>query len=84
MKHFSAIANRELLVLVAIVASAVTLHIRQQMTPATTADTQAPVHAQFGRMCSPSAKDVDKPRALPADCEMRANLPKAKPLQTWV
>ena len=77
MKHFNALAHRGFLLLVAIVASAVTLHVRQYMTE------QRPIadalsHAQYGRMCAPSSASGDRARALPADCDMRGNPPRQR------
>ncbi len=63
MKYFNALANRKFLVLVAIVASAVTLQVRQHMTD-TTVQTM-PSHTQEGRMCAPSSSARgDTARAL--------------------
>jgi hypothetical protein len=80
MKGLNALANREFLVLVAIVASAVTLHVRQHVTPVSVPEA-VPSHAQFGRMCAPSSSSRsgsgDGARALPADCELDRNVSEA-------
>jgi hypothetical protein len=76
MKGLFAFANREFLVLVAIVASAVTLHVRQQVVPVA-APEAVPSHAQFGRMCAPSSSRAvagDGARPLPADCELHRSV----------
>jgi hypothetical protein len=81
VKHFNALANREFLLLVAIAASAITMHVRQHVV------TQAPPsHIENGRMCAPSGlQDSDKKaRALPADCDMRTNVQTPHMARTWV
>ncbi len=83
MKYFNALANREFLVLVAIVASAITMHVRQHVAA------HAPLssHIEQGRMCTPSTMkegDEAKTRALPADCDMRTNVRTPRFTRTWI
>lgn len=82
MKHFNALANREFLVFVAIVASAITLHVRHIDSGAPS----APSHIQYGRMCEPSESSSgdDSARVRPADCDMRTNVRTHRILQPWV
>jgi hypothetical protein len=85
LKHFNWLASREFLVLVAIVASAITMHVRMQ---ADAASSQAAQQVQYGRMCEPtsSSKDEDdsKARAVPADCELRTNVRTSLAARPWV
>ncbi|SAK96735.1 hypothetical protein AWB80_07255 [Caballeronia pedi] len=78
MKIFNRLANRETLILVAIAASAITLQVRQH-----TIDPPA-ARAEDGRVCEPPAAQAAKARVLPADCNIRANLPLHRSRATWV
>jgi hypothetical protein len=84
LKHFNWLASREFLVLVAIVASAITMHVRMQAD----ASSQQSQQAQYGRMCEPTAssKDEDdsKARVVPADCELRTNVRTSLAARPWV
>jgi hypothetical protein len=83
-KHFNALANRELLVFVAIVASALTLHVRQHLSDSS--PQAAPSLVQYGRMCEPSDSAIDngKARVHPADCDMRTNVRTHRMVPNWV
>ncbi|WP_321792068.1 hypothetical protein [Caballeronia sp. J97] len=83
MKFFNRLAHREYLVLVALAASALTLHVRQQVIDAQAQSAQAP-RADDGRICEPPAARPGKARVLPADCGVRSD---ARPNRThafWV
>ncbi|WP_157056264.1 hypothetical protein [Candidatus Burkholderia verschuerenii] len=88
MKAF--FANREFLVLVAVVASAVSLYVRQEVVPLPAASAVVPSHAQFGRMCAPSSSSSsssvssDSARPLPADCELHRSVPEGLAIKSWV
>jgi hypothetical protein len=81
VKYFNMLASRESLVMIAIVASAITMHVRLQATPAQSAE-----HLQYGRMCEPtvSADTEGKARVQPADCELRQNLHTGIAMRPWV
>ncbi|WP_277185598.1 hypothetical protein [Caballeronia sp. BR00000012568055] len=83
MKHFNWLASREFLVLVAIVASAITMHVRLHEDTST----QPSQQVQYGRMCEPTAsndQDDSKARAVPADCELRTNMRITLAARPWV
>jgi hypothetical protein len=87
VNFFNRLANREFLVLVAIVASAVTLHVRQQVdgNQAQQAQTSGATGApNYGRMCEPPAADAKEARMLPAECDIRANTRRAHAHSLWV
>jgi len=79
MKRSSALANRELLVFVAIVASAITLHVREHGI-----DRSATVHAAYTPLCEPSAHRAPKAGLRSADCDVRANAPAGRIARPWV
>jgi hypothetical protein len=77
------LAKREFLVLVAIVASAVTLQVRQHVGAAQ----DASAHVQTlhdGPVCEPSTAQTDEPRMQPADCNIRAQVRPTHPTALWV
>ncbi|SAK49940.1 hypothetical protein AWB79_01501 [Caballeronia hypogeia] len=88
MKFFNQLANREFLIFVAIVASAVTLHVRQRVS---TDQPAASSGANNGRICESPVASATKaellpaslPAALPADC-MRATTRQARDHALWV
>ncbi|WP_244813942.1 hypothetical protein [Caballeronia sp. Lep1P3] len=79
MKRFNALANRELFMFVAIVASAVTLHFREQ-----TIDRTTPERATVSRMCEPSPHGIGDTRLHPADCEVRGGAAAKRIARPWV
>ncbi|SAL18162.1 hypothetical protein AWB71_00795 [Caballeronia peredens] len=82
MKFFNRLANRESLMLVAIVASAITMHVRQHVTEA-----QGGAAQSSQQVCEPAAANPDTSRAaraMPADCSIRAKARSTHPLATWV
>jgi hypothetical protein len=85
VKHFNTLANRELLVFVAIVASAITLYVRQHVVDAT-AQALPQSTVQFGRMCEPSDSSSrdEKARVRPADCDMRTDGQLHRDVRPWV
>ncbi|KND55181.1 hypothetical protein BPUN_3138 [Candidatus Paraburkholderia kirkii] len=72
VKYFNRLANREFLVLVAIVASALTVQVRQHVVGNDARPAQSS-RASDGRLCEPPAPGAKKMRVLPADCGIRAN-----------
>jgi hypothetical protein len=78
VKIFNRLANRESLILVAIAASAITMHVRQHTIHAPAA------RAEYERVCEPHAAQDGRARVLPADCGIRANLPRHHARSTWV
>jgi hypothetical protein len=85
MKTSRPLAMREILVFVAIVASAVTWHVRQQAI-APSAANAVPSDAQYGRMCEPSTSNQkdEEARTLPADCKTRAGAHPVHATALWV
>lgn len=83
MKYFNRLAHREFLVLVAIVASALTMHVRQHVDGPREQAGQT-VRVNDGRICEPPAADAKQPRMLPADCGIRAKMPAARARTLWV
>ena len=86
MKVFNRLAHREFLILVAIAASAITLHVRQHVNdPAAQAS-----QANSARMCEPRTAnpnanaDANEARAMPADCSIRANMGRTRSRAVWV
>jgi hypothetical protein len=72
VKFLNRLAHREFLILVAMAASALTLHVRQHVIE------EHPVqasHADYGRICEAPAASESKARVLPAECRLRASLP---------
>jgi hypothetical protein len=84
VKQFNALANREFLLFVAIVASAITLHVREQMIDARPAPASPDAQSQVSRLCEPAQASADKARVLPADCDMRTNVRTAHSARPWV
>lgn len=83
MDYLHRLAKRESLVLVAIVASGVTLQVRQQVT--VTQETAAHVQpSQAAPICEPSSTQTDTPRLQPADCSIRAHVRPTHPVGLWV
>lgn len=81
MNFLNRLAHREFLILVAMAASALTLHVRQHVIE------EQPVqasHADYGRICEAPAVSESKVRLLPAECRMRANLPSNRTHTPWV
>ena len=83
MKYSSGLANRESLVLVAIVASALTMYVRQHVT-GPQVQTVHTSRANDGRICEPPAADAKQARMLPADCGIRTKVPGARAHTPWV
>ncbi|SAK59764.1 hypothetical protein [Caballeronia ptereochthonis] len=84
MKYFNRLAHREFLVLVAIVASALTMHVRQHVAGNDAQPAQS-ARASDGRLCEPPTSDARKMRVLPADCGIRAtNVQSAGAHALWV
>ncbi|WP_044041233.1 hypothetical protein [Caballeronia insecticola] len=79
MKYFNRLANREFLILVALVASAMTMHVKQHIT-----EKQAQPVQSSQRMCEPSVASLNKARAMPADCGMRAKVRSVRSTVSWV
>ncbi|MDR5854012.1 hypothetical protein P9239_13995 [Caballeronia sp. LZ062] len=79
MKPSRALAYRELLVFVAIVASAITLHVRERSV-VRSATVLAPVTA----LCEPCAHGSPRARLRPADCDVRAHAPAVRIARPWV
>ena len=77
MNFINRLANREFLILVAIIASAITLHVRQQVTDAQARPAQA-AQGTYGRICEPPAAKTAEARIMPADCGIRANVRRAR------
>ena len=84
MNIFNRLANREFLVMVAIVASAITLHVRQHVAGNPVQSTPASGAASYGRICEPPAGDAKDARMLPADCGIRAKARTAHDHALWV
>ncbi|KXV10130.1 hypothetical protein CR51_09520 [Caballeronia megalochromosomata] len=82
MKSLNRLAHREFLILVAIAASALTLHVRQQLLESHAQPAQA--RADYGRICEPPAASAGKARVLPAECGVRANMPSNATHAPWV
>ncbi|MDR5778878.1 hypothetical protein QCE63_05470 [Caballeronia sp. LZ065] len=77
------LAKRESLVLVAIVASAVTLQVRQHVSAAQEPAARVqPSHA--APICEPSSAQTDTPRMQRADCSIRAHVRPTHPAGLWV
>jgi hypothetical protein len=83
-RQLNALANREFLVFVAIVASALTWHVRQHMSDENVQ--AAPSRVEYGRMCEPSDSAIDngKARVRPADCDMHTNVRTHRIVRNWV
>ncbi|VXB72281.1 conserved hypothetical protein [Burkholderia sp. 8Y] len=79
IKPSPALANRELFIFVAIVASAITLHVREHGI-----DRSARVRAAYTPLCEPSAHGASKARLRPADCSVSANAPAVRIAGRWV
>ncbi|WP_250512540.1 hypothetical protein [Caballeronia sp. INDeC2] len=79
MKFFNRLAHREFLIIVAVAASALTLHVRQHV-----ADTHTQTPADYGRMCEGPSVSPGKARVLPADCAVRANMRPERTHAPWV
>jgi len=75
----NALMNRELLLFVAIVASAITLHVREHAT-----DRYVPANASYARLCEPSAHGSDKTPLRAADCNVRAKPGAMRIARPWV
>lgn len=84
MNFFNRLANREFLVLVAIVASALTLHVRQHVDGHQAQAAQTSGATNAGRICEPAASGAKQARMLPADCGVRANTRGAHGHTLWV
>ncbi|MDR5756453.1 hypothetical protein [Caballeronia sp. LZ035] len=83
MDFLHRLAKRESLVLVAIVASALTLQVRQHVSAAQETATQAQP-APAAPICEPSSAQTDTPRMQPADCSIRAHARPTHPVGLWV
>jgi hypothetical protein len=83
VKFFNRLAHREFLVLAAVAASALTLHIRQESIDAHARSTHVS-RAEYGRICEPPVAHAQKGRVLPADCAIRANVQPNRPNAPWV
>ncbi|WP_250450819.1 hypothetical protein [Caballeronia sp. ATUFL_M2_KS44] len=79
MKRFNALANREFLLLVAIVASAVTLHVRERAI-----ETPVASQASYPHMCEPTGAAGNKAKILPAGCDVRTDTKKDRNARPWV
>ncbi|MDR5738879.1 hypothetical protein [Caballeronia sp. LZ016] len=79
MKVLNALANREFLVLVAIVVSALTLHVREQVV-----DRPAVAHANYTLMCEPSAPPTKKAKLQSAECDVPAGAHPPGAERPWV
>ncbi|MDR5833307.1 hypothetical protein [Caballeronia sp. LZ034LL] len=85
MNFLHRLAKRESLVLVAIVASAVTVQVRQHVNAAQ--ETAAHVQpSQAAPICEPSSAqtETDAPRMQAADCSIRAHVRPTHPVGLWV
>lgn len=83
MKSFNRLAKREFLIVVAIAASALSLHVRQQ-TFDTHAQTAHAPREDYGRICEPPAAKVGEARMMPAHCGIRADARRDRPHAPWV
>lgn len=84
MKVFNRLAHREFLILVAIAASAITLHVRQHVNdPSAEASQAIPARMCEPRAANPNANESEA-RAMPADCAIRANAGQAHSRAVWV
>jgi hypothetical protein len=81
VKYFNRLAHREFLILVAIAASAISLHVREHVVDS---HAQQASHSTYGRVCEQPAPDAGEARMLPADCAIRSNVRTVHAQPTWV
>ncbi|MDR5742343.1 hypothetical protein QCE73_04140 [Caballeronia sp. LZ029] len=81
MKFLNRLAHREFLILVAVAASALSLHVRQHVIDTQTAQAS---HADYGRICEAPAVSEGQARVLPAECRLRATMPANRTHTPWV
>ncbi|WP_250471879.1 hypothetical protein [Caballeronia sp. GAFFF1] len=85
MKWSRALANRELFVFVAIVASAIALHIRAEAIDRSAASAaSAAMRAAYSQLCEPSPHGSARARPRPADCRARAHVEPTPTERLWV
>ncbi|MDR5819645.1 hypothetical protein [Caballeronia sp. LZ043] len=83
MNFLHRLAKRESLVLVAIVASAVTIQVRQHVNAIQEAAAQVQP-SQAAPVCEPSSMQTDAPRMQPAECSIRGHVRPTHPTGLWV
>ncbi|QSN62031.1 hypothetical protein [Caballeronia sp. M1242] len=85
MKWSRALANRELLVFIAIVASAITLHVRAEAIDRSAASAAAAaMRAAYSQLCEPSPHGSTRARPRPADCRPRAHIEPTQTERLWL
>jgi hypothetical protein len=83
VKFLNRLAHREFLTLVAVAASALTLHIRERVIDMHAQPAQAS-HLEYGPLCEAPAARTGKARVLPAACGVRANRRPDRTHASWV
>jgi hypothetical protein len=85
MKWSRALANRELFVFVAILASAITLHVRAEAIDRSAASAAAAaMRAAYSQLCEPSPHGSTRAHPRPADCRPRARVEPTQGERLWL